>query len=184
MCPMPTHEFPSWEAGPLSSRIPDRVSFPVRVERALLTALTGRETLSGMRELNSHVSWEGLGAGFKSPNYDEFEYMLKKLFIITLLLLLVYIVFVDNVTSRIIFSNQSLSSKLLGLVNYFLRSLLHLLWRLIKAFFFLVIDLWYRYTGYLSPSYNIRDFKELYQLYQDVAAWSGLPWQVFWGNSC
>ena len=47
---------PALTAGLLSSKkriSPDRVSFPVRVVRALLTALTGRETLSGMRELNS-----------------------------------------------------------------------------------------------------------------------------------
>ena len=53
---------PPRRAGLLSSKktsLPDRVSFPVRVVCALLTALTGRETLSGRRELNSPAPRRG-----------------------------------------------------------------------------------------------------------------------------
>ncbi|GAK60952.1 hypothetical protein U27_00850 [Candidatus Vecturithrix granuli] len=107
--------------------------------------------------------------------------MLKKLVVITLLLLLLYVVFVDSITSRIIFSNRSFSVKLMELAKYFLRSLLRLIWRILRAIFFLLLDLWHRMTEYSSPSYNIHDFEELYQLYQRVSAWSDLPWQVFWG---
>ncbi|MDY0093062.1 MAG: lytic transglycosylase domain-containing protein [Candidatus Vecturithrix sp.] len=107
--------------------------------------------------------------------------MLKKLLAITLLLLVLYIVFVDHVTSRILFSQQSFSGKLIDVAKYFLRGVLRLLWRMIKAIFFLLLDLWYRVTEDASPSYNIHDFEELYQLYQRVSDWSGIPWQVFWG---
>jgi hypothetical protein len=107
--------------------------------------------------------------------------MLKKLLIIGLILFLVYIMFVDNITSRMIFSNRSTLSKGLALSKYLIVKLFALTWKLLRYLFNLLLDVWYKLSGYIYPSYDIRDFQELYQLYKQVGQWSGLPWQVFWG---
>ena len=96
-------------------------------------------------------------------------------------MLLVYIVFIDNVTSSIIFSKRTILSKVIGLTKYLLIKSFRLMWRVVKVLFYWMIDQWYAWTGYVSPAYDIRDSQELYRLYQDVEAWSGIPWQIFWG---
>lgn len=108
-------------------------------------------------------------------------WMLKKLLIIGLVILLVYIVFINNVTSRIIFSDRSILSKIFTLSKYLIVKIFQRIWRILRSLFNLLIDVWHSFSGYISPSYDIRDYQELYQLYRQIEQWSGIPWQVFWG---
>lgn len=114
--------------------------------------------------------------------------MLKKLFIITLVGLLGYLVFLHPITSAIIFSRKPLLVKALELAEYLLLTSLNILWQLLlvvaKILQFvagIVVDLWTRHVADPVPSYDIRSNQELYTLYRQVESWSGLPWQVFWG---
>ncbi len=107
--------------------------------------------------------------------------MLKKLIIIALVILLVYIVLVNNVTSGIIFSNRPLLSKIFALSRYLIVKLSQLALRIMHYLFNLLMDVWHWFSGYVSPPYDIRDSQELYKLYKQVGQWSGIPWQVFWG---
>ncbi len=107
--------------------------------------------------------------------------MLKKILIAGLVLLVFYMTFLDAETSRVIFSNRSASSKLLALSKQLLIKGLTLLWNILRYLISCGFDLWHRFFGNTAPTYDIRDAEELYRLYQQVARWSGLPWQVFWG---
>lgn len=107
--------------------------------------------------------------------------MLKRLLFIGLVILLVYIVFLNTITSRIIFSNRPALSKLFVLSRYFIIKLFELIWWLLRFLSNLLLDAWYALSGRSFPPYDIRDYQEFYLLYQQVEQWSGLPWQVFWG---
>lgn len=107
--------------------------------------------------------------------------MLKKLLIWGLLVMLVYVIFFHPVTSKIIFSKRTLLGKVFELSRYAFVSLLKLLWRILEALAFFVIDVLEQWNQKSQPAYNIQNFQELYQLYLQVERQSGLPWQVFWG---
>jgi len=53
--------------------------------------------------------------------------------------------------------------------------------RVIQYIFKVLLDWLFYFSGYFSPSFDIRSSEELYFLYKRVEKWSGLPWQVFWG---
>jgi hypothetical protein len=110
---------------------------------------------------------------------------LKKLLIIGVALLLVYLVFINSVTSHILFSNRSLLAKGFALTEYLVIALFKLAWHLVvfigkgvQYLYEIVLTEWFDLAG---PTYDIRSSQELYLLYQRVERWSGLPWQVFWG---
>lgn len=107
--------------------------------------------------------------------------MLRKLFILGLVVVLLYVMFINDTTSRIIFSNRSVIAKVLSLSEYALVSLVKLLWHFLCYLVELVCDLWYSASGRWSPPEDIRSNEELYQLYRQVEAWSQIPWQIFWG---
>ncbi len=108
--------------------------------------------------------------------------MRKKLLIIGLICILVYLVFIDTVSSRIIFSKRTIISKVFALAEHLIVKLFRLIWRMLKYVFYRAIDWWHQLSGYAPPpSYDIWSDRELYQLYKDVESWSGIPWQVFWG---
>lgn len=113
---------------------------------------------------------------------------MKKFLAIGLVVLLIYIVFLNPVTSRIIFSDRSVLSKGLALGKYLLTATLKLIWKIVvtlvkilQSIFEVLLDWLLYFSGYFSPSYDIRSHEELYILYKRVERWSGLPWQVFWG---
>ncbi len=106
--------------------------------------------------------------------------MLKKLFIVGLLVFCVYAVFVNSVTSNIIFSEQPLLSKAFSLSSYLIVKAAAWGWDGLRFLFYLALDIWQSRSGE-APSYDIRDMQELHRLYQQVSQWSGLPWQIFWG---
>ncbi len=104
------------------------------------------------------------------------------------MILLVYLVFINSVTSRIIFSNSSALSKGIALSEYFVTAIFKLLWkillilvRILQYIFEVLLDWWFYILRDQSPYYDVRSSKELYLLYRRVEQWSGLPWQVFWG---
>ena len=68
--------------------------------------------------------------GFRISVYG----IVKKFLVIGLVLLLVYIGFVNPVTSRILFSNRSALSKGLALGKYLLTATLKLLWKLFRSY--------------------------------------------------
>ena len=110
---------------------------------------------------------------------------MKKFVLIGLAILLVYIVFINSVTSNILFSDRSLLSKGIALGKYFVTAIFKLVWKILlfvvsglQYLFEELLDWWFYLSG---PSYDIRSSKELYLLYKQVERWSGLPWQVFWG---
>ncbi len=107
--------------------------------------------------------------------------MVKKLLIIGIIGFLIHTIAIDPVTSGIIFSGKTPLRKVLDLSAHFLIGLCKLLWQLGQTLFSLVQYLWDHLQGNHSPSHEIRNSHELYQLYQQVSEWSGLPWQVFWG---
>jgi hypothetical protein len=114
--------------------------------------------------------------------------VLKKLLIITLVLLLGYLTFFHPITSGIIFSRKPLLVKAFELAEYLLLASLDILWHVLvvvaKVLQFvagIVMNMWTRYIADQVPSYDIRSHQELYTLYQEVETWSGLPWQIFWG---
>ena len=114
--------------------------------------------------------------------------ILKKIITIGLVLLLIYIVFINTVTSSIIFSNRSPLSKGIALSKYLVTATFKLVWkilvilvRVIQYIFKVLLDWLFYFSGYFSPSFDIRSSEELYFLYKRVEKWSGLPWQVFWG---
>jgi hypothetical protein len=106
--------------------------------------------------------------------------MLKKLIILGVLLFCVYAMFVNSVTSNIIFSERPLLSKAFSLSSYLIVKTVGLGWDALRVLFYFGQDLWRNQFGD-APIYDVRDRHELYQLYQQVSQWSGLPWQVFWG---
>lgn len=113
---------------------------------------------------------------------------MRKLLILALVLLLLHTIFINSITSRILFSERSTLSKSVALGEYVLKGLFRLLWELFwllvkigRYIFDVLVDWWFYFTSGGKPSYNIRSSRELYLLYQQVAQWSGLPWQVFWG---
>ena len=110
----------------------------------------------------------------------HFSIMLKKLLILGLIVFCVYAAFVNNVTSDIIFSERPLLSKALSLSSYLIMQTFRWGWEALRFLFYLAVELWQSRTGD-APTYELRDNHELYQLYQQVSQWSGLPWQIFWG---
>jgi hypothetical protein len=113
---------------------------------------------------------------------------LKKFFVIGLVILVLYTAFLNSVTANILFSNRSAFSKSLALGEYAVTAIFKLLWKIllllgnmVQYLFNRLVDLWYSFSDNFSPPYDIRSSPELYQLYQRVEQWSGLPWQVFWG---
>jgi hypothetical protein len=107
--------------------------------------------------------------------------MLKKLLIIGILGLLIHTIVINPVTSTIIFSGKPTLPKIFDLSTHLFINLCKVLWKLVQTLVSLLQYLWYHVQGTRSPSHEIRDSHELYQLYQQVSEWSGLPWQVFWG---
>ena len=107
--------------------------------------------------------------------------MIKKLFLIGILGLLIYMIAINPVTSNIIFSDNPPLTKVLDLTTCLLTNLGKLVWNFAQVTFALFQQLWYQMHGGPPLSYDIRDSHELYELYLRVAEWSGIPWQVFWG---
>ncbi|PID58088.1 hypothetical protein CSB45_05205 [candidate division KSB3 bacterium] len=106
--------------------------------------------------------------------------MLKNLIVLGVLLLCVYMTCVHSGTSAIIFSEEPLWSKIVDLSSYLLVNAVNLGWEALRFLSYLLLDVWDSLTGD-APHYEIRGQRELYQLYQQVSHWSGLPWQIFWG---
>ncbi|MBD3304775.1 hypothetical protein GF339_00325 [candidate division KSB3 bacterium] len=107
--------------------------------------------------------------------------MLKRLILIALLICLVYLVWINSITSNIIFSDRSLLSKGLAISKYLLVNVTRIVWWLLRELFHLLREAWHSLSGSVAPAYDIRSFQDLYHLYKQVEQWSGLPWQVFWG---
>jgi len=98
------------------------------------------------------------------------------------------VIFLNPITSAIIFSRKPLLVKAFELTKYLLFAFLNVLWQLLlgvakilQFFTAIVVDVWTRYIADTAPSYDIRSNQELYTLYRQVEIWSGLPWQIFWG---
>jgi hypothetical protein len=113
---------------------------------------------------------------------------MKKLIVIALCLLIGYLALVNPQSSHIMFSRQPLLVKALDLTQYLVVATVKILWQavpeavsILRFFGGLLFDVWSRYVGDNAPSYDIRSHQELYLLYTEVEAWSGLPWQIFWG---
>jgi hypothetical protein len=101
---------------------------------------------------------------------------------------MIHTVFLNSVTTNILSSSRSAFSKSLALGEYAVTAIFKLLWKfllllgnMVQYLFNRLVDLWYAFSDNFSPPYDIRSSQELYQLYQRVEQWSGLPWQVFWG---
>lgn len=107
--------------------------------------------------------------------------MSKKLLIVGLVVLILYLLFLNASTARIIFSNRSTFWKLFALSKYFVIELFELIGWLLQSLYSLLLHAWYGFAGGEPPPYDIREHQELYFLYQQVGKWSGLPWQLFWG---
>jgi len=114
--------------------------------------------------------------------------MFRKLFILALVGGLLYLVFLHPPISRVLFSGKPILVKTVELTEYLLISFVKILWQAVLAvtkilqfLAGLAVDVWTRYGGGNSPSFDIRDKRELYALYRQVESWSGLPWQIFWG---
>jgi hypothetical protein len=112
----------------------------------------------------------------------------KKIVVIVLLIIMVYLIFLHAPTARIIFSKRPLLTKTLLLTRYLAVTSGQVVWRIVVVCgksLAVLWDIWWRgwgeLSGQFSPTVDIRTHQELYALYQQVAQWSGLPWQVFWG---
>ena len=106
--------------------------------------------------------------------------MRKKFFLVGIVVLLVYLLVFNAVTSRIVFSERSWTSKAGALAEYGLTQTAKGLWWLGCKAFELLQSAWYTLKPE-KPTYDIKNSSELYHLYKEVERWSGLPWQVFWG---
>lgn len=104
--------------------------------------------------------------------------MLKKLLIIGCIVLCFHLVFLNTGT---IFSNHAILSKTIAFGKDLLINMFKFGWNLLQSLFFMLLDVWQDFSGKNLPSHIVRYDQELYQLYQQVAEWSGLPWQIFWG---
>ena len=110
----------------------------------------------------------------------DVEVMLRKLLILGLFVFCVYAIFVNNATSNIIFSERPLLSKAFNLSSYLIVKTVNWGWDALRFLFYMGQDLWRNRIGD-APTYDVRNRHELYELYQQVSQWSGIPWQIFWG---
>jgi hypothetical protein len=114
--------------------------------------------------------------------------VLKKLLVIGLVIFLGHFVFINSVTSKLLFSNSSTLSKGIALSGHLVNTIFKLVWkivliliRVVQYLLTVLLEWWSYFSEYFSPPYDIRSSEELYGLYKRVEQWSGLPWQLFWG---